>query len=83
MSKTELIAILKNYNLNYSSRAMEFYRKSTVCILLGNTQIPKSSNCSASGTSFTTPNSSSTANEGLAASHLASSSTQMWTYSQN
>lgn len=63
--------------------AMEFYRKRAMCLLLDNTQIPKSSKCSASATSFITSNSSSsTANEGLAASHLAFSSTQMLTYSQ-
>lgn len=39
MRKTELIAILKNYDLNYSSMAMEFYRKGAMYILLGNTQI--------------------------------------------
>lgn len=82
MRKTELVAILKNYYLNYSSMAMEFYRKRAMCIFLGNTQIPKFSNCSASATSFTTSNPSFTANEGLAASLLASSSAQMLTYSQ-
>lgn len=76
MRKTELITILKNYDVNDSSMAMEFYRKRAVCIL-GHTQIPKSSNCSASATSFTTSNTSSTENEGLAASHLASSSTNV------
>lgn len=82
MGKTELISIFKNCDLNYSSMAMKFYRKRRRCIL-GNTQIPKSSNCFASATSFITSNSSSsTANEGLAVSHLASSSTQMLTYSQ-